>query len=567
MKNVIRNHRWAVLIVALFVVLAVTYSLVTPIFEASDEFLHYPLVQHIATTWSLPVQNPAEETLWGQEGSQPPLYYYLSAGLTTWIDTSNLADVHSMNPHGKIGLSTDPDNKNIVIHTAKEAFPWHGAVLAVHLIRLFSVALSTGTVILAYLIVREVMPDWRWVALLATALVAFNPMFLFITGSVNNDNLVILLCTWTLLLVVRVLKDGITTRRAATLAVVVPLATLSKVSGVTLVPLVGLALLISAWRRREWKQAIFAGLALAAAWALIAGWWYLRNIRLYGELFGTQMMVQVAGPRETPMTLWALREEWYGFWVAYWAWFGGVDILADPLVYQFFNIVCWVAVLGLAWWVAQTLRARRWDDLLIPGLFVLQIGVTFAGLVAWTLQTYGSQGRLMFPVIAAISALMALGLLNWLPEKWHMYGAGVVAVPMLVIAIMSPFRYIAPAYVQPPAITAIPEGATSVGAVYNGLEIVAIEAGREATQVGGRVPVTLYLRADRPLDTNYSLYLHALGRDVQQIGKIDTYPGGGNLPATLMQPGVIYKDAYSIALDPAFGAPTRISHRGGCWAV
>ena len=562
MKSALREHRFASLIASLFVALAIVYSVVTPIFEASDEFLHYPLVQHLASGGSLPVQVPGVHTLWDQEGSQPPLYYALSAGLTFWIDTSDLPEILWRNPHGKLGIPLDPDNKNIVIHTPAERWPWSGTVLAVHLIRLLSVAMSTATVVLVYLLALAIWPERRWVALLAMALTAFNPMFLFITGSVNNDNLTVMLTTWILLLTVRVVNQGISPRRVATLAMVVTLGTLSKVSGVTLVPLVGLALLIHGFRTHQWRQMILAGMVIALAWVALAGWWYLRNIQLYGELFGTRTMVQIAGPRETPVTLWGLRREWYGFWVAYWALFGGVSILADPIVYRFLATVSWLALAGLIWWAIQTARRKEWRSMLVPGLLVLQIGITFAALLSWTLQTYGSQGRLMFPVIGAISGLMAFGLLNWLPDRWQSAGTGVAALPLLAVAVISPFRYIAPAYAPPPTVAAVPESAVPVGLDYDGLEIVAVETNHDAVEWNDRVNVTVYLQANQPLQRNTSLYLHALGRNVggdyQLLGKIDTWPGGGALPASFMQPGVIYRDSYSILLKNPADLPTMI---------
>src|SRR5688500_7256814 len=70
-----------------YLVLAVIYSVVTPIFEVSDELWHYPMVQYLATNgFSLP--SPSPDALWRQEGGQPPLYYLAAALLTAPIDTS-----------------------------------------------------------------------------------------------------------------------------------------------------------------------------------------------------------------------------------------------------------------------------------------------------------------------------------------------------------------------------------------------------------------------------------------------------------------------------------------------
>ncbi len=100
-------------IILLFLLLGVVYAAATPPFEASDEIWHYPVVKHIADGNGLPVQNPSEESAWQQEGSQPPLYYLLMAGLTFWVDTDDLSERLWYNPHARIGIPLAHGNKNM----------------------------------------------------------------------------------------------------------------------------------------------------------------------------------------------------------------------------------------------------------------------------------------------------------------------------------------------------------------------------------------------------------------------------------------------------------------------
>lgn len=541
------KHWRLALILGLFVALGTTYSVVTPLFEASDEFLHYPVVVHLQRTGRLPVQQPGVATAWDQEGSQPPLYYALGAALTAWIDTGDLEQVRARNPHGKFGLAADPDNKNLVIHTDAERFPWRGTVLAVHVLRFCGVALGAGSVTLTYALARTVWPERSWLPVLAAALVAFNPMFIFLSASVNNDNLIVFLGSWALLLNARVLRDGLPTRRAATLAVVLGLAALTKLSGLTLLPVTGAALAVHAHRTGGWRRTLATGLGMAAGMLLIAGWWYARNLRLYGELTGLHTMVAIAGPRED-VSVRALVRELPGFFAAYWAFFGAASILADPLAYRFFGAISLAAVAGLAVWLYRQVRAGEREGLLLPGFLALQVAVTLVALLRWTLLTYGSQGRLLFPVIGAISGLMALGLLTWLPNRLHPVATALVGAPLLLVAAISPFRYIAPAYEPPPAVAALPAEAEPIGARYGTVEVVAVRAGAVDTSTG-RLPATLYLRAVEPADDEMSLYLRAAGPDGETIGRLFSYPGGGNLPVTQMETGVIYEDTYSLHLS------------------
>ncbi|HID54593.1 MAG TPA: hypothetical protein EYP41_21460, partial [Anaerolineae bacterium] len=201
------EKRWIVLILALFILLGTIYAVTTPVFEASDELWHYPMVRHLADGNPLPVQvfDPALAGPWNQEASQPPLYYYLAAGLTFWIDTSDMEVVRWLNPHVDNGIITADGNNNLAIHNPA----WsrlQGTLLAVRIVRLFSVLLGAATVYLTYRIGREAVPDRLEIGLGAAAVNAFMPMFIFISGAVNNDNLAIPLASLALLLLIRMIS-------------------------------------------------------------------------------------------------------------------------------------------------------------------------------------------------------------------------------------------------------------------------------------------------------------------------------------------------------------------------
>jgi len=188
-----RQHRGVGLILVLFLGLGCLYSVTTPVFEASDELWHYPFVERLASGQGLPVQRTDQLGAWRQEGSQPPLYYALGALLTRGIDTSDMATVRWINPHADIGTITRDRNVNMVIHTSHEAFPYRGTVLAIHVVRWMSVLAGAITVLAGYLLAGQVFPGDRIVALATASVTGFNAMFTFISASVNNDSLVIML--------------------------------------------------------------------------------------------------------------------------------------------------------------------------------------------------------------------------------------------------------------------------------------------------------------------------------------------------------------------------------------
>src|SRR5260221_14466920 len=72
--------RWLpAIILSLYIILAVTYSVVTPMYESPDESEHFGFVQRLAESWDLPVIDASVKTAWPQESNQPPLYYFAAS--------------------------------------------------------------------------------------------------------------------------------------------------------------------------------------------------------------------------------------------------------------------------------------------------------------------------------------------------------------------------------------------------------------------------------------------------------------------------------------------------------
>lgn len=562
-------------IVAAFLLLATLYSIVTPIFEAGDEIWHYPFVQHLATGHSLPVQDPAVKTLWEQEGGQPPLYYALGAIITSWIDTRDLADRLWTNPHAKIGIPLVLGNKNLIVHTNAEDFPWHGTTLAVHLLRFFSILLSAESVALTYQLARELKTDRR-LATVAAALVAFNPMFLFISASVNNDNLAVLLATLALVLLVRLVARPASLRDFVILGIVLGLGALTKIGNAGLFLLAGLGflyLLWRAWRSHEHARArriLVSSVTCAAVVLLIAGWWYARNWILYGDPLAFNVWVAVAGGRPIPATLALLVGEVEGFLISFWGNFGGVNIIAPGWVYLILNGLALLAVLGL---VLGMVRRTLPSLLAIPALWVVLIIVS---LIRWTWLTLASQGRLVFPAIAAIAVLFAFGIDQIASGEWRMASRApqyptrnpqfairvlnhlpwVPVTALFLFALAAPFSLIAPTYAQPVRVSESSVPNPTHITFEERAELVGYALPRRVAAPGEELPLTLYWRGLQKMDEDYSVYIHLYDSDGNKVGQWDAFPGGGVYPTRLWQPGEIIVDNYQIPITPTTKRPS-----------
>jgi hypothetical protein len=636
---------WAIL--AAFTLLGVVYSVGVPVFEASDEVWHYPMVEYLARTWQLPVQplEPgASSGPWRQEASQPPLYYALGAALTAWIDTSDIDRVRHLNPHVAAGeVTPDGSNPNLVVHPPGRArFPWRGTVLAVHVVRLFSVALGAWAVYLTWALVQELYPP---LALAAAALHAFTPMYLFVSASVNNDALIVPLCSLALLLMVRRVKavGGGKSGKSANgqmgrsvlgamaylyLGSVIGLAILTKASGIGLLPLLGATVAWETWqqiRSPSNQHPPFTLLRFVAVRLLLAlgpvlaisGWWFYRNVRLYGEWLGLNAFYAVLGTRDVPANLGQLWAERFAFAAGYWGNFGGLNVPMPTWIYTLLNATAVAAAAGLTvgflrWLlsrpVAAPLRLQRklWPFAWPPRTAARALAwawpaAVFVSWTRWATVTWSSQGRLIFSAIPMWSLALALGLQVWAdvlfsrrpttpsPSSVNAPSPSSVNAPspssgdaqifgfaamtplnallpaaLLLLCVVALPAWIAPAYRPPPTTDAAPpiEHSAVLGDV---LRLRGYRLETDTAQPGEPVALTLYWEAIAPTATDHSLFIHVLGQGDRIVAQRDTFPGRGLVSTTWLTPGRRWTERYAIEVPPVAYAPDTLTFALGMY--
>lgn len=356
------DKRCITLILLVFVALGTLYNVVVPVFEAPDEVWHYLYAKHFADGNGLPVYREGTTFPMRQEASQPPLFYVLNGWATAWIDTSDVEQVVRYNPHAAVGTATPWGNRNMIAHTAQEQFPYRGTVLAVHLVRFFCILMGAGTVLCTFAIARRLFPSPSWLALVAAAINAFTPQFLFIHASVSNDVLVTLLSALTLWLLVCIAQDGISSARLLVLGMVLGLAALTKLSGLLLLPLTALVLLGLAWRSGSWRSAVRWGLWTFVPAAAIAGWWYVRNLMLYRDPFGLKLMFAVLPPRAQRPTFGELLGQFEGVFKSFWGVFGWFNVPMEDGVYQAFAFIVLLGAMGLLGFLYTRFAGRGHPD-------------------------------------------------------------------------------------------------------------------------------------------------------------------------------------------------------------
>ncbi len=539
------EHRLPAFILVCYALLALTYSLVTPPFEASDELWHYPMVKYVADHGlQLPIQDPAVVTAWRQEGSQPPLYYLIAAALTAWIDTDDLDHWRRVNPHADIGVMPPDGNINMIVHRPDER-RMTGSLLALQVSRLFSVVLGGGTVFMTYRLGRELFPDRREIALSAMAFNASLPMFLFISGSVNNDNLASFLGALLTIVVIRLLRKEqiVSVTNYGILGIAAGTGLLAKLNLGFFIPVIALSLILVSLRQRNWRPVVIGGFISGGLTVLIAGWWYLRNWQLYGDPTGLNVFLDIVGRRAIPANAAQLWSERDSFLQAFWGFFGGMNVPLPDAVYVIFNVLGALGVVGVLAYLIGQLGSRASRMLTVAHLVtLLWIVVTFVSYLRWTAETPASQGRLVFGALSSICVWLAVGWCWWLPQQARALTAAPAAFSV-TIAALTPWLIIAPAY-QPPASlwTSSPAdlGRPQDATLEIDAQFAPLTGGGQLSMLGARVEtpevrpeqyahVSMGWIVEAPVSRDWSLFVHLVSPDGVIIGQRDRYPGAGLL--------------------------------------
>jgi len=570
-----REHQVA-LVLVLFVALGTYFSVTTPLFEAPDEQWHFAYVQYVATGRGLPVQTLDQPThLARQEGSQPPLYYLLAAAGTFWIDTSDYPGIVWENPHYGYNVpGIVNDNKNLFIHTSLESFPYHGAVLAIHLARLLSVLFGALVVLFTYLLALEVFPERKYLAASAAALVAFVPQFLFISSAVSNDSAITAMAAVSLWLKVRLFtvdggqrtKDAsgsfspsiVRHSSAIALGAATGLAALAKVSGLGLVVLAALTI-IFVFRKNIRQSFVPLGLLLLTC-ALIAGWWYVRNLVLYGELTGTAMMVRIFGARTTPLTMTQLLTQLGEVWETFWVGFGWGNIRAQPVIYTLLEIAVVLSGIGLLRFSIASFRLPIADERksaienrkLQMLVLAVWVAVVLVELIGWMETTQAPHGRLFFPALPALAPLAAFGLTQLAPQRMQPLVARGAAVGLFAFAVYAPFALLQPAYAYPAPLTAndVQNLAHRVDINYdNKMRLLGYDIVPDRVHPGDWATLTLYWQSLAAMEEDYSVGIHVVDSAGRMISARDSYPGHGLLPTRLWRAGQFLRDSYWLPIS------------------
>ena len=295
-------------------------------------------------------------------------------------------------------------------------------------LRLLSVGLGAGVVILSYLIGRRIWPHQPQIALGMMALVAFQPQHLSMMSAVNNDVLGEFVIALTLLWLARYLQTG--QGRIWHLGLVVGFGLLCKTTAYFLLGLAPLAIVLK-WRSQ--KRPLAALMRPLAVFLLIAvgmgSLWWLRNMAVYGfpDFLGLAAHDAVTADQMRRVEYIALhgaetylREMARVSFNSFWGQFGWMALPLDGVlggwIYRGFALL---TVAGLSG--ALLSRRVRKSDADRTTRAQIQIGIIFAAALVlvslaylyYNLEFLQWQGRYLFAGLIPLAAALVYGLDFW----------------------------------------------------------------------------------------------------------------------------------------------------------
>jgi hypothetical protein len=464
------------------------WALITPAFNAPDEPDHYAYAQYFAETGKAPARVPDARVAFSTEETLAlnAVNIYSQVSLPDarppW-----LAAEQSGFERLRAATKAHGDDGGGVSAAASGHQPAYYALLApaylaaggsstfskLTLMRLASALLGAIVALCAYGVVRELLPRHLLAAIAAGLLVAFHPMFGFISGAINDDVGVNATSAIAIYLLIRALRRGLTWPVALGIGISVALNPLMKETGYELYPVAVVGLIGVAWNQRERLRA-FAWRAIAPGWAaLVAGFagtrlvWSLLQPVFYPAVGGkpapgggiaatSALTLAEHMPGRFLVYLWELFLPRLGFmgalfpphWpfkqiyvVRGWGAFGWYEWIFPNWVYNVIILAMVAVALGAIVTAVRERAALRRRVFEVLVLVLTPVCVVVAVEAAFFDPSGGrtvvaEQGRYIFPAITALAAIAVSGTFVF-GRRWYVPLATILVVAMIGLSFAS----------------------------------------------------------------------------------------------------------------------------------
>ena len=338
---------------------------------APDERQHVNYVQHLLDGKGFPVFDPKDPNLYeSYQSHQPPAFYLLAAG---WCKLTGISDA----------TSADTGPRLRYLNAALGGLE----VFAVFLLGGVGVPASRGGV-----------GGGRLAALL--------PMNVALSGAVNNDVLLFLLCTLTLAFSAKGIQDGWSLKLCLATGVCAGLALLTKTTALALIP----ALLVAVFLAGSGRPGVKGWVAAVAPMLLLPIGWWIRNEHLYGDPLAMNAFKQAftgSAQASTFIQMYGMPSyliSWFGWWTArsFFGAFGYVDIWLNETGQPYsgpnalYRVLIALSVVIFLGWLASWKRYDEDRSKAVQIMNVTFLVVIVLLFLSFNMQYFQAQARYLF---------------------------------------------------------------------------------------------------------------------------------------------------------------------------
>ncbi len=497
----------------LHVVLSSAYLVSTPAFEAPDENDHWSYAWQIANAHRPPVMrftaSGLGRPLVDEAGlaHHPPLYYAVLGGLMVLTGHADTVASPLANPQSLAGT---PEGAFVWLHGADEAPPVSSEVRFLRILRFVSVLCGLASLVLTWRLGRLAFPARPAVADAAVLLLATLPAWSFHHAVLDNGNLATTLSHAALLaLCAAIASARLDARVAGACGLLLGLCLVTKLTTLALVPLFAVAALLAVRASRQRARALRAVTLGAVVLAAVAGWFFVRNLQLYGDALGGSAHERVyAGIRvpEGQVLPWLRIGFLPNVFASLLGTFGWWTVPPHPTLVTAGKVVAVLGGIGIA---VNLLRPRGESRRAVVLVLAGAAALVFLATLHYNLTFRQPQGRYLFPAAGPLAIGLAAGLVRLVaPLRERVRGAVGIggAAGLVVVALLVHQERFVPAFdrslVPAPALHASLTAGCTARAGTPGIELAGPPDGARL-----QAPPTLTWR---PLDdpaARYALYV------------------------------------------------------------
>jgi 4-amino-4-deoxy-L-arabinose transferase-like glycosyltransferase len=545
------GSRLLVLLTLLYFAAAVWLAMHLPAHATPNELLNFEYIQVMRQIKSLPNRGLVDSEVRYTEWHQPPLYFTFAAvaGLGVPVPPAATNPPPPIEwPPNPAYLSTPRGNLNPVVHVTPRTWP------LLYTSRIAAALLGTLGVAALFRAGRVLYSPA--VGLLMASLLAFQPNYLHLSASVNNDMPLTAIAALVLAYTLLIIHQERSPRWFFGLGLLAAAAILTKANGVFVLAYLGAAWLAVLVRHRDLERTVQSALfSLTGLLPLWVAWLALNTIRMKDAL-GVAGSLPVGRVLALSPADFALLRPWLAligrsFWLD---WSSG-DVGFGP---DWFYLL-WAAFLALALlgWLRRPPAQAHWPVLLAVVMGVLAISYLYFAVKALTVKEAGflvPEGRWWLPVMPGLAWLAGAGFARWWsPDRRDKAVLVASAVPVIsayaLLLFFFPFLY-------PQAQLISPDTAPTAAIVTYGDRLALLDVQVEPLTEGERGEVTFTWHSLSAGAEDLIVALQLLMPDENGWRKLDeqhSFPGLGLSPTSDWQAGEVYIDTW--ALRPSGGLP------------